>query len=309
MEKVIIIVGPTAVGKTKLSIDLAKRLNTEIISGDSMQVYKKMDIGTGKITKDEMEHIPHHMLDILDPSEAFSVADYQKVVQHKISTLNKRNLTPLLVGGSGLYIQAVLYDYVFSEQKRDNTLTNQLEARLEKEGNYVLHEELRQVDPEQAEKIHPNNIRRLIRALEVYQATGKTLTERKKEQKTDPKYKYYIIGLEMDRAILYEQINNRVDTMIQNGLLAEVKYLLDQGYENTQAMKAIGYKELIPYINGEMDLDTAVSLLKRNSRRYAKRQYTWFKNQMKIQWYDVSTLNYDKIVNKIMEDLSNSNFG
>lgn len=303
MEKVIIIVGPTAVGKTKLSIELGKRLNTEIISGDSMQVYNGMDIGTGKITKKEMDNIPHHMLDILEPNEAFSVADYQKHVQQKISELNKRNMTPLLVGGSGLYIQAVLYDYVFSEQKRDNRLTNKLEERLKEEGNLALHEELKQVDPDQANIIHPNNKRRLIRALEVYQTTGKTLSERKKEQNTEPKYLYYIIGLEMDRTALYEQINNRVDTMIQNGLLDEVEYLYEQGYENTQAMKAIGYKEFIPYIKGEIDLDTAVFLLKRNSRRYAKRQYTWFKNQMNIHWYDVSKENYDKIVNKIMNDI------
>ena len=304
MEKVIIIVGPTAVGKTNLSIKLAKKLNAEVISGDSMQVYKGMDIGTGKVTEKEMEHIPHHMLNILHPDDPFSVADYQKRVQRTISDLNKRNITPLLVGGSGLYIQAVLYDYVFSNQKRDETLTKQLEARLETEGNLALYEELQQVDPVQAENIHPNNKRRLIRALEVYQATGKTLSERQSEQSKTSKYDYYIIGLKMDRETLYEQINQRVDTMIQNGLVEEVKYLYKQGYENTQAMKAIGYKELIPYIKGETDLDAAVQLLKRNSRRYAKRQYTWFKNQMNIHWYDVTNTKYDKIVDNIIKDMS-----
>lgn len=304
MEKVIIIVGPTAVGKTNLSIKLAKKLKTEVISGDSMQVYKGMNIGTGKVTEKEMEHVPHHMLDILNPDEPFSVADYQKQVQKKISDLNKQNITPLLVGGSGLYIQAVLYDYVFSDQKRDETLTKQLEARLETEGNLALYEELQQVDPVQAKHIHPNNKRRLIRALEVYQATGKTLSERQAEQNKTSTYDYYIIGLKMDREALYDQINQRVDTMVQNGLVEEVKHLYERGYEHTQAMKAIGYKELIPYIKGETDLNTAVELLKRNSRRYAKRQYTWFKNQMNIHWYDVTNAKYDKIVDSILKDMS-----
>lgn len=304
MEKVIIIVGPTAVGKTNLSIKLAKKLKAEVISGDSMQVYKGMNIGTGKVTEKEMEYVPHHMLDILNPDEPFSVADYQKQVQKKISDLNKQNITPLLVGGSGLYIQAVLYDYVFSDQKRDETLTKQLEARLETEGNLALYEELQQVDPVQAKHIHPNNKRRLIRALEVYQATGKTLSERQAEQNKTSTYDYYIIGLKMDREALYDQINQRVDTMVQNGLVEEVKHLYERGYEHTQAMKAIGYKELIPYIKGETDLNTAVELLKRNSRRYAKRQYTWFKNQMNIHWYDVTNAKYDKIVDSILKDMS-----
>ncbi|HLR73481.1 MAG TPA: tRNA (adenosine(37)-N6)-dimethylallyltransferase MiaA [Pseudogracilibacillus sp.] len=304
MEKVIIIVGPTAVGKTNLSIKLAKKLKAEVISGDSMQVYKGMNIGTGKVTEKEMEYVPHHMLDILNPDEPFSVADYQKQVQKKISDLNKQDITPLLVGGSGLYIQAVLYDYVFSDQKRDETLTKQLEARLETEGNLALYEELQQVDPVQAKHIHPNNKRRLIRALEVYQATGKTLSERQAEQNKTSTYDYYIIGLKMDREALYDQINQRVDTMVQNGLVEEVKHLYERGYEHTQAMKAIGYKELIPYIKGETDLNTAVELLKRNSRRYAKRQYTWFKNQMNIHWYDVTNAKYDKIVDSILKDMS-----
>ena len=306
MEKVIIIVGPTAVGKTNLSIKLAKKLKAEVISGDSMQVYKGMNIGTGKVTEKEMEYVPHHMLDILNPDEPFSVADYQKQVQKKISDLNKQNIIPLLVGGSGLYIQAVLYDYVFSDQKRDETLTKQLEARLETEGNLALYEELQQVDPVQAKHIHPNNKRRLIRALEVYQATGKTLSERQAEQNKTSTYDYYIIGLKMDREALYDQINQRVDTMVQNGLVEEVKHLYERGYEHTQAMKAIGYKELIPYIKGETDLNTAVELLKRNSRRYAKRQYTWFKNQMNIHWYDVTNAKYDKIVDSILKDMSES---
>lgn len=304
MEKVIIIVGPTAVGKTKLSIDLAKRLATEVISGDSMQVYKEMDIGTGKVTQHEMAGIPHHMLDILEPNEDFSVAAYQTMVQETITKVNEQDKVPLLVGGSGLYIQAVLYDYAFSEQKRDEALTKRLEARLEQEGNTALYEELQQADPEHALSIHPNNKRRLIRALEVYYSTGKTVADIRTEQKDEPKYDYYIIGLEMDREALYNQINHRVDQMIENGLVAEVRRLYEQGYEHTQAMKAIGYKEMIPFIKGETDLETAVNLLKRNSRRYAKRQYTWFKNKLKINWYDLSKAKYDTIVNEIVTDLT-----
>lgn len=304
MEKVIIIVGPTAVGKTKLSIDLAKRLNTEVISGDSMQVYKGMNIGTGKVTETEMENIPHHMLDILHPDEAFSVAEYQRMVQQKINQINNTDNIPLLVGGSGLYIQAVLYDYIFSEQKRDETLTKELEKRMEAEGNLVLYNELKQLDPNQASAIHPNNKRRLIRALETYYTTGKTMSERHAKQQHTPIYEHVLIGLEMDREQLYNQINQRVDQMIEHGLIEEVTYLYEQNYEHTQAMKAIGYKEIIPYLKGETDLETAVSLLKRNSRRYAKRQYTWFKNKMNIQWYNLSEKKYDTIVEEIMNDLT-----
>lgn len=304
MEKVIIIVGPTAVGKTKLSIDLAKRLNTEVISGDSMQVYKGMNIGTGKVTETEMENIPHHMLDILHPDEAFSVAEYQRMVQQKINQINNTDNIPLLVGGSGLYIQAVLYDYIFSEQKRDETLTKELEKRMEAEGNLVLYNELKQLDPTQAAAIHPNNKRRLIRALETYYTTGKTMSERHAKQQHTPIYEHVLIGLEMDREQLYNQINQRVDQMIEHGLIEEVTYLYEQNYEHTQAMKAIGYKEIIPYLKGETDLETAVSLLKRNSRRYAKRQYTWFKNKMNIQWYNLSEKKYDTIVEEIMNDLT-----
>lgn len=304
MEKVIIIVGPTAVGKTKLSIDLAKRLNTEVISGDSMQVYKGMNIGTGKVTETEMENIPHHMLDILHPDEAFSVAEYQRMVQQKINQINNTDKIPLLVGGSGLYIQAVLYDYIFSEQKRDETLTKELEKRMEAEGNLVLYNELKQLDPNQASAIHPNNKRRLIRALETYYTTGKTMSERHAKQQHTPIYEHVLIGLEMDREQLYNQINQRVDQMIEHGLIEEVTYLYEQNYEHTQAMKAIGYKEIIPYLKGETDLETAVSLLKRNSRRYAKRQYTWFKNKMNIQWYNLSEKKYDTIVEEIMNDLT-----
>jgi len=303
VEKVIVIVGPTAVGKTKLSVDLAKHLQTEIISGDSMQVYKGMDIGTGKITEKEKQHIPHHMLDIKNPDEDFSVVAYQQEVQQLITHINQRHHTPILVGGSGLYIQAVLHDYVFSDQKRDDELTKKLEKRIEDEGNHILYEELKTMDPDHAKTIHPNNKRRLIRALEILYTTGQTMSEIRSKQENKPKYDHHIIGLAMDRETLYNQINQRVDEMIEIGLVSEVKRLYEQGYEHTQAMKAIGYKEMIPYIKGETDLETAVNLLKRNSRRYAKRQFTWFKNKMNVKWYQLTETNYDRILNKVIIDL------
>lgn len=306
VKNIIVIAGPTAVGKTKLSIDLAKVLQTEIISGDSMQVYRGMNIGTGKVTQDEMAGIPHHMLDIKEPDRDFSVAEYQKEVRQAIAHLHKKQLTPIVVGGSGLYIQSILYDYQFSEQKRDTQLTKELEDRIITEGNIALHQELAAVDPEQAQAIHPNNKRRLIRALEIYYTTGKTKTALQQLQKPEPNYDHFIIGLEMDRKTLYNQINQRVDAMLEQGLVKEVTTLYEKGYENTQAMKAIGYKELIPYVKGETDLSSAVALLKQNSRRYAKRQYTWFKNKMDIQWYNLSNEKYDKLVSNILLDIKNA---
>lgn len=306
VKNVIVIVGPTAVGKTKLSINLAKMLQTEIISGDSMQVYRGMDIGTGKITVNDMAGIPHHMIDIKEPDEDFSVAAYQQTVQQEIAQLHDKQMIPIVVGGSGLYVQSVLYDYQFSDQKRDEQLTKQLEARMEQEGNIALHKELQSIDPEQAKDIHPNNKRRLIRALEIYYTTGKTKTALQAQQKPQAHYNHFIIGLEMDRDALYEQINKRVDLMMAHGLLEEVTTLYEKGYEHTQAMKAIGYKELIPYIKGDMELSSAITLLKRNSRRYAKRQYTWFKNKLDIQWYNLSNEKYDNIVNKISLDIQHA---
>lgn len=300
MEKVIAIVGPTAVGKTKLSIDLAKQLNAEIISGDAMQVYKGMDIGTGKIKQTEMNGIHHYMLDILEPDLPFSVAAYQKQVQNYIKTINEKKKLPILVGGSGLYIQAVLYDYNFSNRKRDSEVTKRLEKRLQDEGNMALYNDLKKLDSAQAEKIHPNNYRRVIRALEVYETTGQTLSENHQRQKNEAKYNHILIGLEMNRETLYNQINQRIDQMVDDGLLKEVTELYQQGYEHYQSMKAIGYKELIPYIKGEIDLDNAIELLKRNSRRYAKRQYTWFKNKMDIQWYELDDENYEAKMNEIL---------
>lgn len=305
-EKVIVIVGPTAIGKTDLSIQLAKELQTEIISGDSMQVYKGMDIGTGKITKEEMADIPHYMLNIRQPNEDFSVATFKELVEEHIKVINEKGKIPIIVGGTGLYIQAVLFDYQFSEQKRDEKFTKELENLLEREGNIALHEKLKKVDPIQASKIHPNNYRRVIRALEVFELTGKTMTERHKTQNKTSKYDYVLIGLEMNRDKLYERINRRVEKMVQDGLVEEVRALYDKGFSDTQAMKAIGYKEIIPYLEQEMSLDEAVSILQRNSRRYAKRQYTWFKNQMDVTWFDAEKVANPTYLKGILQYIENS---
>lgn len=287
-QKVIAIVGPTAVGKTALSIELAKAINGEVISGDAMQVYKGMDIGTAKITPEEMQGIPHHMIDIKDPDESFSVADYKRYVQRYIDEINRRNRTPILVGGSGLYIQATLYDYEFPKQERNNRFTKRLENIVKTEGVAPLYERLKEVDPEQAEKIHPNNYRRVIRALEIYETTGKTMSEYQQNQSKRPIYDTILVGLDMDRKKLYERINKRVDQMMEQGLQKEVRTLYDQGLKNAQSMKAIGYKELIPYIEGKQSLDECLELLKRNSRRYAKRQLTWFRNKLDdVRWYNI----------------------
>lgn len=285
---VIAIVGPTAVGKTKLSIEIAKRLNGEIISGDSMQVYKGLDIGTAKVTKEEMQGIPHYMVDTKEPYENFSVADFQRDVQRYINDIISRGKLPIFVGGSGLYVQAALYNYHFSGQKRDSELTKTLETMAENNGIAPLYNRLKEVDPEQAEKIHPNNHRRVIRALEIYETTGMTMTAYLQEQKQDSPYNPVLLGLTMERSLLYERINQRVDHMLQDGLLNEAKALYQQGYENCQSMKAIGYKEFIPYFRGEQSLEQSIELLKRNSRRFAKRQYTWFKNKMDVHWYTIS---------------------
>src|SRR5690625_3604462 len=294
-ETVIAIVGPTAVGKTQLSIDLAKKFNGEIISGDSMQVYKGMDIGTAKIKHDEKKGIPHYMIDIKDPNESFTVVDFQTYVQSYIKEITERGKLPILVGGSGLYIQAALYDYNFAKQNCNSDITKRLEKEVTQKGITPLYQKLKEIDPTQAKNIHPNNHRRVIRALEIYETTGLTMSEYKKNQRKESPYNIIFIGLEIDRSLLYDRINLRVEQMIDDGLLNEVKNFYDQGLETCQAMQAIGYKEFIPYFNGDYSLDRAIELLKRNSRRYAKRQFTWFKNKLNVTWYSItpSSINED----------------
>lgn len=303
-EPVIAIVGPTAVGKTSLSVEIAKKFNGEVISGDSMQIYQGMDIGTAKVTKAEQEGIPHHMLDIKSPHERFSVADFQTQVKKHIDQINVKNKLPIIAGGTGLYINAALYNYQFPEEKRDDTWQAQIEQDIQRDGIMSVYQRLEQIDPEQAAKIHPNNERRVIRALEVYERTGLTMSETHKNQTNVSAYHPILIGLEMDREVLYERINHRVDLMITQGLVDEVTGFYQQGLEGTQSMKAIGYKEFIPYLKGEYSLEDAIELLKRNSRRYAKRQYTWFKNKMDVNWYAITPDNKNEKFEIILADLA-----
>lgn len=285
-EKLLVIVGPTAVGKTALSIELAKQLNGEVISGDSMQVYKGMDIGTAKITPDEMEGIPHYLIDTHDPDDSFSAAEFQQRAAQLISEINGRDKLPLIAGGTGLYIQSVIYQYEFSEAKQDEALRTRLEELAEEQGNEVLHHRLQAIDPITANRLHPNDVKRVIRAIEIYELTGTTMAEYQKRAKQSP-YQLCLLGLTMGRDRLYERINQRVDIMMEKGLESEVRALLEQGYsKDLVSMQGIGYKEMVEYIEGRLPLTDAVELIKKNSRNFAKRQLTWFRSMKDIHWVD-----------------------
>jgi tRNA dimethylallyltransferase len=299
-RKLVVIIGPTAVGKTKLSIDLAHRLNGEVISGDSMQIYKNMDIGTAKINEDEMNGIRHHLIDIKNPDEDYSVAEFQATVRPLIEEITNKGKTPMIVGGTGLYIQSVLYDYQFTENPSDPEFRSKLERDLTEKGELALHQILEEIDPEAASKIHPNNSRRVIRALEIYHCTNKTMSEYISSQEQELLYDVALIGLTMDREVLYDRINHRVDLMVNLGLIEEVKQLYNLGIRNTQAIQAIGYKEIYDYFDGKISYTDAITLLKQNSRRYAKRQLTWFRNKMDVKWFDMTPpIKHDKKVDEI----------
>ncbi len=299
-QKLICIMGPTAVGKTRLSIDLAKAFSGEIISGDSMQVYKGMDIGTAKITAAEMEGIPHHMIDIKNPDEPFNVAQFQELVSSAIKEISGRGKLPIIVGGTGLYIEAVLQQYTFSESVSDPLYRERLEALAETEGVEKVHSMLREVDPASAESIHPNNVRRVIRALEIFHCTGRTMTEQLKKQKKEYVYDAALIGLNIARDTLYKRIDERVDQMVDQGLVDEVRALYDQGLRECQSIQAIGYKELYAYFDGFVSFEDAIEQLKQNSRRYAKRQLTWFRNKMDLEWFMMDEEDYSKKVQEIL---------
>ncbi|MEG9296783.1 tRNA (adenosine(37)-N6)-dimethylallyltransferase MiaA [Mangrovibacillus sp. Mu-81] len=300
-QKLIVLIGPTAVGKTKTSIHLAQTFNAEIISGDSMQIYKGMDIGTAKITQAEMEGIPHHLIDIKNPQESFSSAEFQQIVREKISDIHSRGKIPMIVGGTGLYIQSVIFDYQFTDAPGDAEYRSFLEEKVEETGIAPLFEQLQSIDPEAAKNIHPNNTRRVIRALEIFHVTGKTMTGYKERQSDELLYDLALIGLSMDREKLYDRINMRVDLMIENGLIEEVDSLYRSGVHDVQSIQAIGYKEIYEYLDGKISLDRAIEKLKQNSRRYAKRQLTWFRNKMEVRWFDMSDKTYHQ---KIIEEIS-----
>lgn len=291
MEQIplIVIVGPTAVGKTGLSIELARKIGAEIVSADSMQIYKHMDIGTAKPTLEEQKGIRHYLMDEILPDEEFSVARYKEMADGYIREIRAKGKLPMMVGGTGLYVNTVVDNIRFSQTICDWDYRNELNEIARKKGNGYLHDMLESVDPEAAKKLHPNDIRRVIRALEVYKYTGLPITKHQEESRKEPTpYHTALIGLTMEREKLYSRINERVDLMLQQGLVAEVEKLTHMGYHReATAMQGLGYKEMISYLCGESTLEEAVEILKRDTRRYAKRQLTWFRKDERIYWIDM----------------------
>lgn len=283
--KVIAIVGPTAVGKTSLSIDLAKRFDGEIISGDSMQVYRGLDIGTAKVTLEEQAGVLHHLIDVRDIDQSYSAADFQQAAREVIQEITDRGKVPIVVGGTGLYIQSLLWDYKLGSEgeRTDESLREKYEAIAEAEGNEALWKLLQAKDTLAAEKIHYNNRKKMIRALEVFELTGHSILEPKEQPKE--LYDSFLIGLNTERTRLYRRINERVDLMVEQGVLEEARQLAKT--PEVQAAQGIGYKEFFPYFSGECSLDSAIEEVKLHSRRYAKRQLTWFRNRMSVHWYDL----------------------
>lgn len=283
-KPLIVIAGPTASGKTGLSIGLAKALDGEVVSADSMQIYKYMNIGTAKPTEEEKEGITHHMMDFLEPCENFSVAEYCAMAHQVIDDILKRGKMPILVGGTGLYIDSLVNNVDFDRDDENHHVRRELEELAQREGVEAVHHILEEIDRETAEKYHPNNLRRVIRAIEFFKVTGKRISDHAKEEKVSP-YDAIYFCIDWDREVLYERINKRVDIMVEDGLVDEVKALLEKGYDkNSTAMQGIGYKEFYGYLEGNKTLEETLEEIKMNSRRYAKRQLTWFRRNKSIHW-------------------------
>lgn len=288
--RIIAIVGPTGSGKTDAAIWLCQRLGGEIVSLDSMQIYRRMDIGTAKPTKAQMQAITHHMIDIVEPGERFTVSDYREMAFQAIDDILCRGKLPVLVGGTGLYLNAISYEMSLGENGADSTLRAELNRIAEqKDGPAILHRQLEQVDPTSAARLHENDVRRVVRALEVYHTSGRPMSERADEMKVEGPYRTFVYGLSLPREQMYARINQRVDEMMHSGLVGEVKALLDSGIEPRKeggAMQAIGYKEIVSALRGEIPMENAIDLIKQGSRRYAKRQWTWFRRDERTQWFD-----------------------
>ncbi len=287
-KNILLIVGPTAAGKTDCAIQLAKRLNGEIISADSMQIYKEMNIGTAKVTENEQNGVKHHLIDIISPDTDFSVAEFQKLAFDLVCDIHKRGKLPIISGGTGLYINSILYDMDFSKTYSDSSFREQMTKECNKSGNIFLHDKLKKVDPKAAERIHPNNVKRVIRALEINHVSNSNMGDFSTDIKLNSKYNSILIGLTRDRAKLYERVNLRVDLMIKQGLVEEVENLLIKGYsKDLVSLQGLGYKEIADYVDGKCDLDEAIEILKRSTRRYAKRQLTWFNRYSQIEFFNV----------------------
>ncbi|MBU5677495.1 tRNA (adenosine(37)-N6)-dimethylallyltransferase MiaA [Alkaliphilus sp. MSJ-5] len=303
-KRLLIIAGPTAVGKTDTAIILANKLNGEIISADSMQIYKHMDIGTAKPTLEERKGVPHHLIDVVKPDESFSVAEFQKIAKCTIDELVLNGKLPIIAGGTGLYINSLIYDMDFTQSVSNWQLREQLQKEANEMGNEFVYNKLKDIDLNAANRIHPNNLKKVIRAIEVYYETGDKIGDFSKDINQNDEYEFFLVGLIRDREELYNRINMRVDNMIEQGLIEEVKKLLDLGYsKELVSFKGLGYKEIIRYLEEEYDLDEAVNILKRDTRRYAKRQLTWFRRYSDINWYNISNYSSsEKLAEDIIKD-------
>ena len=298
MKKIplVILTGPTAVGKTNLSIQLAKKLNMDIISADSMQIYKYMDIGSAKVKTDEMQGIKHYLIDEVNPDFSFSVSEFQQRANNYIDEIVKNNKIPLVTGGTGLYLNSLIYNMDFAKSDADNKLRESLRLELEEKGIDYMHNKLKELDEDSANRIHKNNTKRVIRALEVC-LSGKKMSDFSNDLKLNEKYEPIIIVLNRERSHLYKRIDMRVDLMIKEGLEDEVKKLLSMGYtKDLISMQGIGYKEIIKYLDGEYSYDEAIEIIKRDSRRYAKRQLTWFRRYKDAMWFDLDEYKDEKIL-------------
>lgn len=313
---VLALVGPTASGKTKTAIEICRNLDAEIVSMDSMQVYRRMDIGTAKPSKQELCAVKHHMIDVAEPDCLYTVSMYREAATQIIDDILSRNKIPLLVGGTGLYLNAISYEMNLGENGADSILREELNRIAQREnGPQILHERLSFIDPDSAKKLHPNDVRRVIRALEIYETSGKTKTEHSDEQRREGPYHVMVYGLSMPREIMYAKINRRVDQMIEDGLIDEIRGLLDSGIEPKKeggAMQAIGYKEIVSALRGEISMEKAIDLIKQGTRRYAKRQWTWFRHDLRTKWFDWSEYAseealYSALMNQIRLDLANLN--
>lgn len=297
----IVLTGPTAVGKTALSIKLAKKIGGEIISADSMQVYKYMDIGSAKITVEQMQGVPHHLIDVLNPEDEFNVYTFQTMAKESLKEIYERGHIPIVAGGTGFYIQALLYDINFEPEEENAEIRKTLEKLQKEKGSHYLYELLKEKDPDSALEIHENNVKRVIRALEFYELNGIPISLHNKEQrKKETAYCSCYFVLNDDRRKLYERIDKRVDEMLDHGLLQEVRKLKDMGYcRDMVSMQGLGYKEMLSYLDGELSFEDAVYLIKRDSRHFAKRQLTWFRREKDVIWIDKQAFSYDD--EKILE--------
>lgn len=309
-KPLIILTGPTAVGKTDLSIDLAKAIGGEIISADSMQVYQNMDIGSAKITKKEMDGVPHYLIDEISPFEEFHVVKFQEMAKRALDEIYGRGKIPILAGGTGFYIQALLYDIDFTENEREETLRKELYEEAKQYGAEYLHGKLKEVDPEAAEKIHPNNMKRVIRGIEFHRLTGKKISQHNEEEsRKESPFHYLYFVLNTDRSILYDRINQRVDRMIEAGLLEEVRKLKGMGCNaDMVSMKGLGYKEILSYLEGETTLEEAVEILKRDTRHFAKRQLTWFQRERDVSWIFLPDFQNEKekVLSHLLKEIENA---